>query len=167
MLTKSLSSRDRNSGSLHLILVHGDPPSFSESFSVHEIVLFRLQRRKKVEYDKHDKMLVRIFQNISRKSTLRSFVGITSQLPRFCLPVLTPEVRTHYPQISTRASGSENKKHRVQATARKLCRRTSRISAKFMCSNHTVHPNYNHTHARVNSRSRFEVSVRVFRPRLG
>lgn len=143
------------------------PRRLASLFRCTKLFCFGSNERKKVEFDKHDKMLVRIFQNISRKSTLRSFVGITSQLPRFCLPVLTPEVRTHYPQISTRASGSENKKHRVQATARKLCRRTSRISAKFMCSNHTVHPNYNHTHARVNSRSRFEVSVRVFRPRLG
>lgn len=104
---------------------------------------------------------------ISSISTLKSF-RITSQSPRFCLPVFIPEVRTHYPQISTRASGSGKQKTlRVQATARKLCRRTSRISAKFMCSNHTVHPNYNHTHARVNSRSRFEVSVRIFGQNLG
>ena len=33
--------------------------------------------------------------------------------------------------------------------------------AKFMCSNHTNHTSYNHSHSRVNSRSRFEVSVRI------
>ena len=30
-----------------------------------------------------------------------------------------------------------------------------------MCSNHTNHTSYNHSHSRVNSRSRFEVSARI------
>lgn len=52
--------------------------------------------------------------------------------------------------------------HRFKQQLRRLCRRTLRISAKFMCSNHTNHISYNHTHARVNSRSRFEVSGAIF-----
>lgn len=56
----------------------------------------------------------------------------------------------------------ENKKYtRARSSAKGWFVRTRWMYAKFMCSNHTNHTSYNHSHSRVNSRSRFEVSARI------
>lgn len=60
------------------------------------------------------------------------------------------------------ASGPRKQKiHRAQSSANGWFVWTRWMYAKFMCSNHTNHTSYNHSHSRVNSRSRFEVSVRI------
>lgn len=60
------------------------------------------------------------------------------------------------------ASGPRKQKiHRAQSSAKGWFVWTRWMYAKFMCSNHTNHTSYNHSHSRVNSRSRFEVSVRI------
>lgn len=60
------------------------------------------------------------------------------------------------------ASGPRKQKiHRARSSAKGWFVWTRWMYAKFMCSNHTNHTSYNHSHSRVNSRSRFEVSVRI------